>query len=205
MRRLTAIAVAAAALAGVGIGVLLHNTFAASKAHAGRPSLPALYGQATWKAGARPAPAFALVDQHGRRFSLASTRGRSVVVTFMDSLCTAECPIEARELAVAIRSVPAADRPKLVVISVDLADTPHTVAKAARKWHLPAGFEWLMGTHAQLARVWRAYAIDVLPTKSGDIAHTDAFYVLDAKGDERVGFLTPFLPGLLERDLRQLA
>jgi cytochrome oxidase Cu insertion factor (SCO1/SenC/PrrC family) len=38
--------------------------------------------------------------------------------------------------------------------------------------------------------VWRAYRIAVLQTKSGDIAHSDAFYVIDRRGYERAGFLT---------------
>ena len=79
------------------------------------------------------------------------------------------------------------------------------LAKAARKWHLPADFEWLLGTHAQLAPVWRAYGIAVRPTKDGDVEHSDAFYVVDRSGDERAGFLSPFIPGLLTRDLRRLA
>jgi protein SCO1/2 len=183
--------------------VLLHNVLATSRAQA-KPALPALYGQATWKEGAVHAPVFRLRDQHGRRVSLASFRGRPVVIAFMDSLCTAECPLEAAQLAAAIRPLPARARPRLVVVSVDLADTPATVAAAARKWHLPDGFEWLLGTRAELAPVWRAYGIEVKVTK-GDILHSDAFYVVDRNGDERAGFLSPFVPGLLTRDLRTLA
>ena len=150
------------------------------------------------------APLFRLRDQHGRTVRLAALRGRPVVLAFMDSLCKSECPIEAAQLAAAVRPLPGASRPRLVVVSVDLADSPKSVARAARKWHLPAGFEWLLGTHAQLAPVWRAYGIAVLPTK-GDVAHSDAFYVIDRNGDERAGFIAPFIPGLLTRDLRLLA
>jgi cytochrome oxidase Cu insertion factor (SCO1/SenC/PrrC family) len=203
MRGLFAAAVASAAIVGIATGVVLHDVFGSKGAQA-RPALPALYGQATWKRGEAPAPAFTLRDQRGRQVSLASLRGRSAVLAFMDSLCTAECPIEARQLAAAIRAVPVPARPRLAVVSVDIADTPRTIAAAVRKWHLPAGTEWLVGTHAELARVWRAYGIEVRPVQ-GDIAHTDAFYVLDGRGDERAGFATPFLPGLLAIDLRRLA
>jgi protein SCO1/2 len=202
VRALHVLAIGSAAIVGIAVGVLLHNEFAASRAQA-KPALPALYGQATWKAGAVPAPLFRLRDQHGRRVSLASFRGRSVVIAFMDSLCTAECPLEAAQLAAAIRPLDAGSRPQLVIVSVDLADTPRTVAAAARKWRLPKGYEWLMGTRAELAPVWRAYRIVVKVTKT-DILHSDAFYVVDRNGDERAGFLSPFLPGLLTRDLRTL-
>jgi cytochrome oxidase Cu insertion factor (SCO1/SenC/PrrC family) len=205
MRRLTAIAVAAAAVVGVAVGVLLHDTFAAKRAAAQtRPRLPALYGVATWKRGVAAAPAFTLLDQRGRTVGLASYRGRPVVVAFMDSLCKGACPLESAELSAALRPLPDAVRPQLLIVSVDLADTPRSIARAARKWHLPSGFEWLRGTRRELARVWRDYHIAVKVTK-GDIAHSDAFYLVDRNGDERAGFLTPFSPRLLTHDLLRLA
>jgi protein SCO1 len=204
VRRAFALAVASAAVAGIAVGLLLHNELGSSRALA-RPALPALYGEATWRSGEAPAPLFQLRDQHGRVVRLAALRGKPVVLAFMDSLCTSECPIEAAQFAAALRPLPASARPQLVVVSVDLADSPASVARAARKWHLPRGFEWLLGTHAQLAPVWRAYGIVVRPTKGGDVAHSDAFYVIDRNGDERAGFLSPFIPGLLTRDLRRLA
>jgi protein SCO1/2 len=204
VRRVFVLAVASAAIVGVAVGVLLHNVFGSPRASAG-PSLPALYGQATWPSGKVQAPPFQLRDQRGRIVRITALRGRAVVLAFMDSLCTSECPLEAAQFNVALRPLPAAARPRLVVVSVDLADSPASVARAARKWHLPAGFEWLLGTHAQLAPVWRAYGIAVRPTKDGDVEHSDAFYVIDRNGDERAGFLSPFIPDLLTRDLRRLA
>ena len=204
MRRAFVLAVASAAVVGVAIGVFLHNEFGSSRALA-HPTLPALYGEATWQSGEVPAPPFQLRDQHGRMVRLTALRGRPVVLAFMDSLCTSECPIEAAQFAAALRPLSGSAKPHLVVVSVDLADSPASVARAARKWHLPTGFEWLLGTHAQLAPVWRAYGISVRPTKSGDVEHSDAFYVIDRNGDERAGFLSPFIPGLLTHDLRRLA
>ncbi len=205
MRRLTVLAVASAAVVGVAVGVLLHDSFATRRADAeARPALPALYGAATWKRGAVAAPAFTLRDQRGRVVRLADFRGRTVVLAFMDSLCKGACPLESAQLAAALRPLPYAARPQLLIVSVDLADSPRSIARAARKWHLPAGFAWLRGTPSELARVWRRYHIAVKVTK-GDIAHSDAFYVIDRNGDERAGFLTPFSPGLLTRDLRRLA
>jgi cytochrome oxidase Cu insertion factor (SCO1/SenC/PrrC family) len=203
VRKAFVLAVASAAVVGVAVGLLLHNEFDSSRALA-RPALPSLYGQATWRSGEVPAPPFALRDQRGRMMRLAALRGRAVVLAFMDSLCTSECPIEAAQFAAALRPLSGSAKPQLVVVSVDLADTPASVARAARKWHLPAGFEWLLGTHEELAPVWRAYGIAVRPTESGDVEHSDAFYVIDRNGDERAGFLSPFIPGLLTRDLRRL-
>jgi protein SCO1/2 len=205
MTRLTIASVAAAAVVGVAVGVVLHGAFSGGAARADMPILPALHGQATWGPRQVRAPLFALRDQRGRRVALSALRGRSVVLAFMDSHCTGACPLEARQLAFALRPLEAPVRPQLVVVSVNVSDTAASVARAARRWQLPAGFEWLLGTPAQLARVWRAYNIAVRPQANGDIAHSDAFYVIDRSGHERAGFLTPFVPGLLTHDLRVLA
>lgn len=199
-RRWYVVSFAAAAVAGVAIGVALHGRLAGSAAAA----LPTLHGQATWAAGRRAAPAFALRDQHGSRVTLASLRGQTVALAFFDSLCKQACPIEGQMLASAMRQVTPAVRPRLVVVSVDPAgDTPRSIAHAVRKWRLPAGTIWLLGTHRQLKPVWDAYQIAVLPVR-GDIAHSTAVYLLDKRGYERAGFLMPFVPGLVADDFRVL-
>ena len=43
------------------------------------------------------APAFTLTDQHGRAVTLASLRGKVVLLTFLDPVCTSDCPLEAQE------------------------------------------------------------------------------------------------------------
>ncbi len=111
-----------------------------------------------------------------------------------------------RALAVAERSLPRAQRPIVVVVSVNPRDTPASSRRAVRQWGLAplAPWYWLRGTPARLAAVWRAYRIEVSPTR-GDITHTEALYLLDRRGDERAGFLYPYLPAQLTRDLRALA
>ena len=82
-------------------------------------------------------------------------------------------------------------------------DTPRTIARALRKWKLPANTVWLLGAHARLKPVWDAYQITVDPV-SGDIVHSTAVYLIDRRGDERAGFLMPFVPGLVADDFRVL-
>jgi protein SCO1 len=197
-----------AALVGIGVGFAAHSLRArSSRATAPASASAALHGQATWAAGSRPAPAISeLRDQSGGRFSLASLRGRTVAMVFFDSHCTQECPLAGRALAAAELAVPRAQRPVLVVVSVNPLDTPASTRRAARTWGL-AGvtpWHWLMGTHAQLARVWAAYHIFVQPEK-GDISHTEALYLIDRRGDERTGYLYPYIPGFVAHDLRTLA
>jgi protein SCO1 len=174
---------------------------------AGGPASVKLTGEATWPAGVRPAPPIAaLHDQRGQPFSLGALRGRTVAMVFFDSHCRQECPLAGRALAGAERSLPPAQRPVLVVVSVNPLDTAASTRAAARSWGLSglAPWHWLRGTHSELARVWRAYRIYVQPER-GDIAHTEALYLIDRRGDERSGFLYPYLPDRVTHDLRVLA
>ncbi len=203
---------AAAAVLGVGIGVALHYTLAGGSTNVRATSVGAaspteLRGQATWAAGARPAPPITtLRDQTGQLFSLSSLHGRTVAMTFFDSHCNQACPLEGRALAAAQRALPAAQRPVLVVVSVNPRDTPASERAAARKWGLAraGSWHWLSGREAQLARVWAAYHIFVKPTKA-DIIHTEAVYLIDRRGYERSGYLYPFVPGSVSHDLTVLA
>jgi protein SCO1 len=207
-----AVAIAGGIAAGAGAHLLLAGgTSSASAASAASVATTVrhgpLRGQATWAAGVRPAPAITtLRDQSGSRFDLGSLRGRTVAIEFFDSHCTSECPLAGRALAASERALPAAQRPVLVVVSVNPKDTRGSVRAAIRSWGL-AGltrWHWLMGTHAQLAPVWAAYHIFVEPTR-GDITHTEALYLLDRRGDERSGYLFPYLPASVSHDMRVLA
>jgi cytochrome oxidase Cu insertion factor (SCO1/SenC/PrrC family) len=128
-------------------------------------------------------------------------------MVFFDSFCQQACPLEGRALAAAERSLPAGQRPVLVVVSVNPLDTPASSRRAARHWGLAqaGAWHWLRGPAPALARVWKAYRIFVAPPRAGDISHTEALYLIDRRGDERSGYLYPFLPGSVTHDLRKLA
>ena len=154
---------------------------------------PPVRADATWAAGARPAPDFTLANQDGRAVSLSSLRGRVVLLTFLDSRCTHLCRLEGPLLGDVQRALPEAERPMIVVVSVNPEDTAASVRSAARDWGwLPDGWHWLMGSRQHLARVWDAYGVDVQQTP-GDLLHTGALYVIDRAGDERAGYATPFV------------
>ena len=167
-----------------------------------------LYGDATWAAGSRQAPPInALRDQSGARFALSSLRGHPVAIAFFDSYCHQECPLEGRQLAAAELRLPRAERPDLLVVSVNPKDTAASVTKAVREWGLwgVSPWHWLMGTHAQLKKVWAEYDIQVSPPIDGDINHTEALYLVDRRGDERAGYLWPFASRFATYDMHALA
>ena len=202
LRRPVALAALGAGLAGALLGVVLHLALRSSPS---APALPSLHGQAVWSAGTRLAPVFTLPDQTGRPTSLRSERGHTVVLAFMDPMCRQQCPIEGRGLALAQSQVTASQRATLLVVSVNPLATAPEVAVANRKWHL-GNTRWLLGDRQQLARVWKAYGIEVLPKAGvGDIVHSTAIYLIDRRGYERAGFLSPFLPQFVADDLRTLS
>ena len=198
------LAIAVAAVLGVLLGLGLHGLTGGGTSSGEQAT--EVRGQAVWPEGLRPAPNFSLTDSQGRRFSLASLRGRPAIVTFMDSQCHQECPLEGRALAAGFRQVPRAERPVVVAVSVNpWEDTPASARRAIRRFGL-AGYEWrwLLGSKDELERVWRKYRIEVRKT-SGDIEHTDALYLVDRNGFERAGMVYPFLPTWISTDLKTLA
>ena len=195
---------AVAGVIGAGAGAAGHFMLGGSHSDSIVTERFGMDGQAAWAAGTRVAPAIdTLPDQTGRMFSLASLRGHPVALAFFDSHCNQECPLEGRELAAAESSLPAAERPILVAVSVNPLDTPASAAKAAREWNLAkvAPWHWLMGTRARLARVWRAYNIYVGKSQDGDIPHTEALILIDRRGYERSAYLYPFNQPFVTHDL----
>jgi cytochrome oxidase Cu insertion factor (SCO1/SenC/PrrC family) len=79
------------------------------------------------------------------------------------------------------------------------------------QWNLVPQWRWGVGTEAQLASVWKSYHVGVLVTTKKIagvtayyIAHTEAAYVIDAKGYQRAVFLWPYSADAVTRTLRSL-
>jgi cytochrome oxidase Cu insertion factor (SCO1/SenC/PrrC family) len=190
-------------------------------AHSRRSSAPTAYSgvslvsppASSWGAGDRRAPNFLLRDQDGRPVSLAASRGHPVIVTFIDPLCRNFCPLEAHVLNQMESQIPAARRPVILAVSVDVyANARRYLLQDDREWRLVPKWRWAVGRPADLAVVWKNYRIGVKVTTwriNGTVTyridHTDAAYVLDATGHERALFRWPFNPQDVEQVLRQLA
>lgn len=201
-----AVAVVAAGAAG-----LVH--LAGSTPTVEHPPAPRFTAAETWAAGAHPAPAFFLHDEHGAPLTLSSLRGRPVVMTFLDPVCRNLCPIEARVVAAASRQLPPAERPQIIAVSVNpWADTTRNFALDKVHWQLGDNWRWAVGTYKQLASVWRRYQIAVLVrTKKiqgitvRSISHTEISFVLGPKGDERAVYVYPFKASDFAATLRDAA
>ena len=210
-RRVWAAGILAAAIVGTGTGLLaveLHRSAAQPAAAAGVPPPPA-----SFPAGKRRAPDFRLVDENGRRLTLSQFRGRPVIVTFIDPLCRNYCPLEAQQLNALVHRLPAGSRPAIVAVSVNVdGNARANLLEDAAKWHLVPQWHWGIGGRAPLAAVWRKYGIGVsVATRKiagvtvHDVSHTEAAYVIDAKGFERALFLWPFRAGDVQAALARIA
>jgi cytochrome oxidase Cu insertion factor (SCO1/SenC/PrrC family) len=192
-----------------GIGLLLVESSPRTGSTAAPVSdVPA----ATWPAGKVRAPDISLVDENGAPLSLASYRGRPVVITFIDPLCRDYCPLEARHLNAVVRSFPAGSRPGVVAVSVNIhGNARKTLLEDNAKWNAAPQWRWGVGSESQLARVWKRYHIGVLVmTKKiagvtvHNVVHTEAAYVVDAAGYQRAIFLWPYSAKAVARTLRKL-
>jgi len=136
------------------------------------------------------APAFTLTDQHGRQVSLASLRGKVVLLTFLDPVCTSDCPLIAQEFREADKVLGASSRQvELVAIVANPAYRSTAYTRAFDSQEGLSGVpNWLFltGSVAQLRQTWTRYGVaaQIVPA-GGMIAHNDLAYVIDTGGHTR--------------------
>ena len=127
-----------------------------------------------------PAPAFSLTDQHGRTVTLASLRGKVVLLTFLDPACTGDCPLIAQEFRLAGQLLGRGHRQvELVAINANPVDYQVSYTRAFDRQERLAGIPnwlYLTGSPAQLRQVWAAVRhrrSEILPAGSM-IGHSES-------------------------------
>ncbi len=197
--RLLALSLLAVLLAAAAVGVtaLLLRRTPSPAATSLRPSgLPgnistgvaALMGLSPVPAS--KAPAFALTDQAGRRLTLSSFRGHSIVLEFMDPHCTDICPIVSQEFVDAYHDLGRRGR-SVVFVAVNVNRYALQVADVAAfsnqhqlstipTWH------FFTGPLDALRRVWSDYGIQVQSRgPRADVIHSSVVYFIAPNGTER--------------------
>ncbi len=134
-----------------------------------------------------PAPGFRLTDQNGQPVTLASLRGKVVLMTFLDPVCTTDCPIIAQEFKQAGVLLGAQDKDVMLVAVVANPTYLSTAFTRAfdRQEGLAAVPNWLYltGSLSQLSAVWRQYGVTVQNLPAGAMAaHNDLAVVIDRSG-----------------------
>ena len=146
-----------------------------------------------------------LVDQHGRRFTLASLRGKTVVLGDFLTLCQEICPLTSvnlRDVAKAVQHDGQSGDVQVVEATVDpVRDNAPRLAAYEKRFG--AQQNWTLATGAQqgLDRLWAFLGVyhqkakeDVSPAPRDwwtgaaltyDVQHQDVVYVIDARGHAR--------------------
>jgi cytochrome oxidase Cu insertion factor (SCO1/SenC/PrrC family) len=138
-----------------------------------------------------PAPGFTFTDQSGHTMSLASLRGKVVVLEFMDPHCVDICPIVSQEFVDAYHELGAARASHVVFAAINVNQYHATAAdmaaySTAHQLTTIPGWHFFTGPLPALRTAWRDYNIAVeAPNPNADIVHTSAVYFIDARGAER--------------------
>lgn len=158
--------------------------------------------------GTQQAPDFVLTDGlTGSTVRLSSLRPRVVALTFLYTQCPDTCPLTAEHFRQTQEKLGgASSQVTFVAVSVDPEhDTPAAVREFSTAHRLQRDWHFLIGSAAALRGVWQAYGIRQESDPVHGVGHTDAIYLIDAKGNARVLLHTEDGPDALTKDLRILA
>jgi protein SCO1/2 len=136
---------------------------------------------------AAPAPPFELVDQDGARRSLASLRGKVVLLDFIYTHCPGPCPILTGTHVRVQRTLP--DDVKAGVWFASVSLDPERDTQAALKQYAKsrgadvASWSFLGGTPAEVEDVIARYGVGKAPGAGhGEIQHVVVTFLIDREG-----------------------
>lgn len=132
------------------------------------------------------APDFALIDQDAQPLSLASLRGRVVLLDFVYTRCPGPCPILTGIHRKVRDNLSETDRASVQLVSITLDpehDTPAVLREFASARRIATqGWSFATGPIDDVAAVARAYGVGSVRAPSGEIEHTVATFLVDRDG-----------------------
>jgi len=224
--------VVAAVLAAVVVVVSVVKTAQFDRQRDTVSGVPAPLAIGTALERPRRLPHLQLIDDHGRAVSLDAWRGRWLVLAPSMTLCGEVCPMTTgalMQLQDELRQAGLADQVTVMEATIDpWRDSPARL-RAYQKL-TGASFTMLTGTQAEIRRLWKFFGVYYERVPEGkppdidwmthkpltfDIQHTDAVFIIDPAGQERIvdegmpgvgGHLSATLRGLLDQQgLQDLA
>lgn len=139
------------------------------------------------------APGFRLVDQNGASRSLEDFRGKVVVLTLLDPVCTDICPVYAYHNRLAYQAL-GQDAAKVAFLAFNANDektSVEDVMAATKKWGVDEIPTWhfLTGSPEALRAVWGAWGMHASgkpkPDNPDEKEHSPAIFVIDQAGQRR--------------------
>ena len=189
-------AVATASLRSVGavaaLGIILLGAAPMAAAATNRTADPILALAIEGDSSAMDIPAygFQLTDQSGHPVSLASLRGKVVLMTFLDPVCTSDCPIIGAEFKEAGVLLGPADKDVelVAIVANPIYRSAEFTQAFDREEGLAAVPNWLFltGSVSELDQVWKHYGVAVLDLPAGSMVdHSDVAMIIDRTGHIR--------------------
>jgi protein SCO1/2 len=146
-----------------------------------------------------PAPSTVLVDAGGKRFDIASLRGKVVLVSFVYTTCNGTCPATTQTLKGIQTELEKAKlwRTSVAFVSITLdpeRDTAEVLGRYARLFGAdPAAWHFLTGSSQQVEAVIARWGMWVKSTSEGVLDHPSRIFLVDPKGREREIYNLEFL------------
>jgi protein SCO1/2 len=160
-------------------------------------------------APAQTAPPLRLRNYTGKPVNLREDRGKAVLVTFIYTHCPDTCPLIVSHMKTALALLGArAKEVRILAVSTDpRGDDPRTVAAFLKAHGMIGKMQYLIGSRAELGRVWKGWSIVAKPAKSGRdlVEHSAMIYGIAADGRITTVYPANFRPAQLVHDVPLLA
>ena len=155
----------------------------------------ALSGCAREAAGDYPAsngnnclPDVSLIDQHGNAISLASLKGKPVLIDFIYTSCASTCPVLTAKIAAVARELGPALGANVTIVSITLDpeyDGPSELASYAKSQTANHnGWLFLTGKPADIDQVLAQFKLRRMRESDGSIMHSVSAFLLAPDGHQ---------------------
>jgi cytochrome oxidase Cu insertion factor (SCO1/SenC/PrrC family) len=182
-----------ASVSALGVVILGAAPMAAAQANSGASTILAQSLAGSVAPMDYPVKDFQLTDQNGHTVTPATLRGKVVLLTFLDPVCTSACPLIAQEFRSAGQLLgSSSSRVELVAIVANPVFYQRTYTRAFTQQEGLAqvpNWQFLTGPVPTLRKVWADYGIDSEVEPGGSmVGHTEVAYVIDPSGHIREEF-----------------
>jgi protein SCO1/2 len=158
-----------------------------------------------------PAPPTILINSAGKRFDLASLRGKVALISFVYTTCNGTCPATTASM---VRIQKALERANLWGTSVEFVsitldprrDSTESLGRYAQLYGADSpAWQFLTGPPARVDSVILSWGMWAKRDATGVIDHPSRVFLLDTKGREREIYNLEFLnPATVVQDVRGL-
>jgi protein SCO1 len=133
-------------------------------------------------------PNVSLIDQNGSVVSLASLKGKPVLIDFIYTSCASTCPMLTAKIAAVARELGPALGADVKIVSITLDpehDSPAELAKYAKSHGADVkGWIFLTGTPAQVDEVMAQFKLRRTRESDGSITHSIEAFLLGPDGHQ---------------------